>query len=233
MEKLTEKAIFVIANYKFGNANYFCDELEKSESYKTYLADFKKIPIKSNPPLPENFPMPLALYRNNGGNEFIYSVGDARLDISINDYSNNKDLPANWLFILAQFKLQDISAIGINFNANCKTSDRLSIFNEKINDETITNWSKNTGFTLTIPILIDESNNCTATYKITKIQGGKDKDLNITEQYVYNISVNYNFIINEDKADTMKRYEKLKTISNKINELYSDFNNKCNEFTRL
>lgn len=232
MNKINEKAIFVIANYRFIDANQFSSELESSESFKTYNADFKKIPVQSNIPLPIDFPMPLAVYRNQN-TQIMYSVGDARVDILSSDYLDNKDRLKNLLKTLAQFKLQEISAIGINYHADCETDKRLSIFNENISDKTFKNWSKNTGFTVKIPLDLEELYSCIATYSIKKVQGETDKNGDIIIPYIYNISVNYNFKILEDKADTMKRFEKLKKIVGYIENLYNDFEDKCKEITQL
>ncbi len=232
MEKISEKATFVIANYIFNDANLFSTELESSEKFKSNNSDFEKVKLQSNILLPENFPMPLAIYKNKNS-QIMYSVGDARLDISSSDYEEAKERLKNLLLTLAQFKLQEISAIGINYNAGCKTNKRLAIFNKEISDGTFSNWSKNIGFTLSIPLDLKDLYNCVATYTIKKISGETNSQGDIVEPYVYNISVNYNFKIDEDKADTMKRYNKLESIVNSIENLYKDFNKKCSEITSL
>lgn len=234
MNILNEKAIFVVANYRFLDANNFCDELTKSDSFKEKYSDFQRIRMQfqSNIPLPPEFPVPVALYRNKN-TEIIYSLGDARLDISSFSYAEEKERLKDLLFTLSQFKLQEISAIGINYNADCETDKRLSIFNKSISDDTFSNWSKNSGFVVTLPLNLEDLYGCVATYSIKKVKGETDDSGEIVEPYIYNISVNYNFKIDEDKADVMKRLTKLKEIVDSVEKLYKDFEKKCSEITQL
>ena len=232
MNNNKEEAVLVVANYRFCDANQFCNELNSSKSFKSSNSDFQKVKIKTDIPLPENFPIPFAMYKTETM-QIRYSAQDARLDILSFDYAKDKDRLKNLLKTLAQFKLQEITAIGVNFNADCKTKNRLSVLNKKISNETIKNWSKNTGFNLTIPIELDDYDNCCATYFIGKDDKARSEEEKAIAPYLYNISVNYNFKIDEDKADTIQRFNKLENIVKSIENLYKDFQEKCKEIIAL
>lgn len=195
-----------------------------------------KIPldIQTDQPIPkeirETFPVIAFEYCNF---TIIYSLVERKIIITSNKWELlDIDLLKQLFNDLISLKIQDIENVGVNFIADCCThKKRLSILNTKINDTTVSNWSKNKGFELTIPIELKEFQ-CFATYKILKSSGGKQEDGTFKE-YVYKISTNYNFNISYLGFDLIKRLRTVRKINVYINKLYQDFITKCMEITRL
>ena len=232
MDIVKRNATFVIANCFFEDGpEGFKTKLDNSE-FKKYN-NFKQAPIKFTAngipnAVIENLPI-IAFSDNNI--KVLYSGMDRRIDISTNEYDNNKDLLKDILTILVDFKLTEINAIGINYSADCRTDhNRLSIFNERINDNTFSNWSDNLGFTVTIPLQLKKFD-CIGTYTVRKLAGGNTEDSFVP--YLYQITVNYNFDINMVGVGARDRLDFIEKLVNNIEKLYKDFNKKCEEITSL
>ena len=128
-------------------------------------------------------------------------------------------------------RLQDITAIGINYLARLNTGDnRLNIFNDSIHNK-ILHWPENTGFEVTIPFDLNDFN-CSSTLRISKYSGGNDKCGNFSD-YHYDIVVNYHFKFNSDRANIINRLDELKNIASKIDSLYNDFEQNCEKIVAL
>lgn len=227
-----ENATFVIANYNFNSIRQFENEFQNSDSCKQFIDGFEKVPIKikGEIPLPIDVEVPVTAFRKDF-QQITYSLLEHRLDISTKDYSNDSVILKNMLLTLSQFKLQEINAIGINYNLECNTGEkRLNIFNLEI-DKRIKDWSKNEGFSIIIPFSLSDYP-CIATYSIEKVIGGIQEDGSFIN-YVYSIAVNYNFEMTEDKADIIKRLDKVKHIIEDIDTLYATFIEKCGEIIDL
>ncbi len=233
MNLLNEKITYVIANYNYQDVNEFDRDFKNNKNIEILDLNIQDIDVKIEPqnvvPIMQ---IPLKAYNINNCIQLVYSRFDVRLDIFSNDYKKSKDILDSLLLVLAQFKLSEISAIGINYDVECNTGDRrLSIFNTTINDDKISKWSSNKGFKLSIPFELDEYETI-ATYTIKKLHGGKLPDNNF-EDYVYGISVNYNFTLTKDKGDISALLTRLKNIVSYTESLHEDFKKKCEEITNL
>lgn len=233
MNIIKKNATFVIANCFFEDGpEGFKTRLNNSEFGNKYN-NFEQAPIKFTAKgvpdsVLESFPV-IAFTDNDV--RVLYSGMDRRIDISTNEYDKHKDVLKDILTILVDFKLTEISAIGINYRADCCTNhNRLSIFNEKINDGTFSNWSNNVGFTVTIPLSLEKFN-CIGTYTVKKLAGGNDEGS--FQPYIYQITVNYNFDIDKVGVGARDRLIFIERLVNNIEELYKDFNKKCEEITSL
>lgn len=237
MKILKQDAAFVIANCMFYEGiDEFKQKFNDDVRIKNLKLDFEKVPVtvqyKGVMPVElVQHTLPIVGYKSNSL-KILYSEPDRRINISSDSYEEDKNTLKEMLSILVEFKLPEISAIGINYSAICSTGKkRLSIFNEKINDKTISNWSKNKGFTTIIPIDLDNFG-CLATYTIKRLYDEIKSNSKI-KNYVYNIAVNYNFEITSLGSNIRERLLNVEKIVSNIDKLYDDFNNKCKEITDL
>ncbi|MBQ8460034.1 hypothetical protein IJ541_08025 [bacterium] len=231
---LNERATYVIANFNYSGPQAFEKDFYESDSIQELKLDLKpaQIKIEPNNVVPVGFPLPIKAYRINDSIDMVLSGMDRRLDLMTDKYSVHHELLDKLLLRLAQTKISDITAIGINYDAECNTgTKKLSIFNTKINDETIGNWSSNNGFRVLIPFNLEKYDSV-ATYTIQKIKGGNLSDKSF-EEYVYGVSVNYNFVLKADKANLSKQVKRLEDIISYTDDLYKDFETKCKEITNL
>lgn len=230
---IDEKATYVIANYAYSQLSDFIGDFTSSDKIKNlgYAIRKAKIDISSN--MPVGIPLPVIAYDVENSVHLLFSLIDRRLDLLADDYSDkNKDVLNNLFLNLVKFKISDNIAIGINFVADCCTDKkRLCLLNTKINNSTIDDWDSNMGFKLFIPMKLD-AYNCVANYSISKLQGGKATDQEFVD-YIYKISVNYNFVINADKANIEERLKYFDNIVSSTADLHKNFRNKCDEISKL
>lgn len=232
---LNESATYVIANYFFQSLDDFVRDFTGSEKIKSlnYKIDKSEVNIKTNGILPPGIVLPFVSYNIENKIGLVYSNFDKRLDMYTSKFSESKDILSNLLYCLMSLKITENLSVGINFKAECNTGKtRLSIFNTKINNDTISNWDSNKGFNVSIPMYLKDFG-CIATYSVSKKQGGKDKNSVEIIDYIYIISVNYNFDLKIDNVDVKKRLEYVENLVNNTSKLYVDFCNKCKEITDL
>ncbi len=233
MQIIEEKATYVIANYAYSQLNDFIGDFTGSNKIRHLGYEIKKARIDISSNMPVGIPLPVVAYDIENSVHLLYSLIDRRLDLLADDYdSKNKDILNNLFLNLAKFKISDDIAVGINFVADCCTNKkRLCLFNTKINNDTINNWDSNMGFKLFIPMKLEDYN-CVANYSVSKLQGGLNSN-GIIDDYIYRISVNYNFVINADKADIEERLQYFENIVSSTANLHENFCNKCDEISRL
>lgn len=233
MQIIDEKAIYVIANYAYSQLNDFVSDFTSSDKIKHLDYEIKKAKIDISSNMPVGIPLPFVAYDVENSVHLLFSLIDRRLDLLADNYDDkNKNVLNNLLLNLAKFRLSDDISVGINFIADCCTGKkRLCLFNTKIDNNTINNWDSNMGFKLYIPMKLD-TYNCVANYSVSKLKGGINVNGAI-DDYVYRISVNYNFAINADKANIEERLKYIENIVSSVASLHNDFHNKCDEISRL
>lgn len=231
MKKESESLAFVIANCNFGNHKQFIKELKESSTLNA-IGDWQEIKFQSNIELPENFPMPVCgLYADEIS--IIYIVPEKKVSIEAKKYEEKKETLKKILNAVSNMQIANITAIGINYDVIYNTAKkRLNIFNSSIHAE-FPDWEKNVGFKVTIPLDLQERElKCNSFFEIKKHSGGKEKNGEFKE-YKYNITANYHFKINSDKAIIDNRLKELKTIIDKIDVSYADFEEKCKKVIKL
>lgn len=234
MGVIKTEATFIVTDYNFESAERFEDVLTKSSIFeKISDNNFNKIENKfkiNGILLDVNAPKPFVNYKNNENDEIRYNHINRRLEIIIKNYGENKELFFGELLKdLCAFKLQEISNIGLNFLVEYDTGEKkLNIFNSEIHTK-VKDFPKNVGFQVTLPFDLSEDfkHKCTATYDITKIEGGDGKN------YTYAIISNFNFALTADKADPLKRLEELQLITGQINNIFSKFEETYDQIVKL
>ncbi len=229
MDFIDNNATFSIYNYVFPDTMSFKNEFQNSDTCKEISTNFEEqaVKIKVSGYLPPNLkiPSPIIVFAN-GTCQIIYDDINKKIDITSSNYKEDKDTMTELLMALSQFKLQEISYITNSFSSKCNNHrNRLNVFNENINVK-LSNWEDNVGFDVRIPIQVQEEI-YSEDYRISKYSGSENED------YIYNVFAIYEYKFIEDKANLMKRLEKLDLIRTKRDELYNKFTKKCEEIMSL
>lgn len=229
MNKVLDSATFVILGCDYSKYENFIKEIQESKTILK-LGSIKKIEYRSNIPLPENFPMPIAGF-NIGPINLIYIVPEKKITMEVNNYSAEQKIMKELLIAVSNIRLQDITAIGINYLARLNTENKkLNILNSSIH-KVISDWPENTGFEVSIPFLLKDFN-CSSTLRINKHSGGYDLNKTFSD-YHYDIVSNYHFKFDSDRANIINRVKELENIVIKIDALYEHFNDNCKKIIEL
>lgn len=234
MNCIENQVLFIIHNYDFSDVSSFKQEFENSTSCRNLSAGFTQqdviVKIDGKISNDEKFKNPIIVFSNNE-NQIVYDNINKIVQIKTVDFSKNRDLAINLLYALAQFRLQDVNRISINFfNKWNNESNKLKIFNAEIHEK-LSPWKYNTGFSVNIPIQ-EPGKNYKEYYKVFKVSGGKDDNDNITD-YIYQVNSSYVYDILEDKANLQEQLNKLKEIRDSVEDLHLISNNMCEEIMKL
>lgn len=228
-EALNSKATLVAINYNFSSAKEFAEKLETKNILSRYGLHLQEMSFTGNgilppPPVLNDIRsiMPYEYMSKDTSIRVAYTQNEFKLfidklGISTENFREFEELSKE----IIDFKLSDITAIGINFSAEFNLGElKLNLLsNETI--EAISDFSQNKTFEFVLPIEYP-NRGLIATYRIRKVGGGD----NTGEPRVYEIRVNYHFDISE--MTTANKSVKIKDIISPV--LYNEFLGKCKQF---
>lgn len=229
-EILDANASLVATNYNFQSIEEFKQKLEE----KKIIEKFRLVAVKPQINFPENNEaifnqiekfLPAIYQSEEFKIQVIYTNQEAKLvvekkNLDEKSYADFQNLSND----ITDFKLSDIKEIGVNFfgNFNLK-SNKLLLLNNKL-AENLQDFTKNKNFEILLPLDYPKRN-LVATYRVTKISGGK----NTNQDRIYRISVNNHF--NLANLSTCEKIEKLKEILDY--SLYEEFLNNCQSILKI
>ena len=222
------KVLLVAVNYNFTSPKEFAEKLETTDilnRYKLHLQDVKFDGSGTLPPQPIlddiRAMIPFVYVSEDTTVKVSYTHNEFKLYIEKSNLSDdNFNEYQNLSNEIVDFKLSDITAIGINYSAEFNLGkNKLKLLSDKT-VSSISDFDKNTTFELILPISYPERG-LVATYRIKKISGGD----NTEENRIYEIRVNFHFDLNnKSTVDKAKNTEEI--ISQ---NLYKEFLAKCEQ----
>ncbi len=228
-EPLNIKATYVAINYNFTNPLEFAEKLESKNILNKYGLKLQEAKFAGQGPVPPpqvisdlRMFVPFIYISEDTSIEVIYSQNEFKLyinkqDLNHDNYSDYYSLAHDIL----DFKLSDISAIGINYSAEFNLGKtKLNLINsDAVN--AIKDFNRNKTFEFVLPIEYKERD-LLATYRIKKLSGGDEAH----DNRVYEVKVNYHFDLSKmSTADKAKKVEEILSV-----EIYDEFLEKCQQF---
>ena len=218
MNFIDNQASITIYNCNFGNIESFCSEFRESKNCQKFSNTFKERDIifkRDDIIIPTPQEKPIVVFADLTCH-FVYDNWNKIIQIKTEDYYKDKDTIVELLNVLAQFRLQEISSVRIDFASKCNNgNNRLNVFNSRIHEK-VPNWIYNVGFNVRIPIQNPDCN-YSEDYRFSKVENNQPKET--SREYIYQVVANYLYKITEDKANSQERLQKLTEIKDSVESL--------------